>query len=268
MTPRAPLTRLPAALGVGDEEEAALLRQLRDCPEDDTDALMRELEAATEAATEPGRARRAASPPHADAACAADDGDGDADVESLIAAVAAARREALAHKQAGRLDEARAALRASKALQAQLEAARQAESELQQDPELAAELQLLMAAHAAPLAASASADEPRADAPAPAVAAHTAAVAGVDADIDADAAAPVAAAATAHEEGQAAPEAECCVAAEPQAAEAPPTREAVLAAKREAVAFKRAGQLPEARAALTRAKDIERRLALLEAPRA
>ncbi len=264
MTPRAPLTRLPAALGVGDEEEAALLRQLRDCPDDDTDALMRELEAATE----PRRARRAASTPHADAACAADDGDdGDAgaDVESLTAAVAAARREAVAHKQAGRLHDARAALRASKALQAQLEAARQAESELQQDPELAAELQLLMAAHAAPLAASVSAEEPRGDAPAPAVAAHTAAVAGVDAARDADAAAPVAAAAAAHEEAQAAPEAECCVAAEPQAAEAPPTREAVLAAKREAVAFKRAGQLPEARAALARAKDIERRLALLEA---
>jgi hypothetical protein len=194
-----------------------------------------------------------------------------AEVERLTAAVQSVRRKALTLKQAGHVDDARAALRASKQLQEQLDAAlveqAQAKEVVEEDPDLLAQLALMMSGTAVAAcpptaldeegvpdeAAVARAAEARAAAPSPPAvvadarpaAAHAPAPLPESDDACAAAASDVAASAP----------------AAPSEAPPPCLRNDVLAAKREALTLKRAGRLMEAKAALLRAKELERRLA-------
>ena len=263
-----------AALSGGDEQEAELLRLLDESSSDDVEAaLLREL------GISDARQLLLDSSPHGPAAAArqvklAPAGRAQ-DAASLEAAVLVAKREAVAHKQAGRLEEARAALRLSKDLQRQLDAvlvtheasrsagmtvregppraetvALEAEDELQESVALEEEDPVLLAQMHALLHAcsNSSAAEPSPE--------------GVDtcrAQPTLEPSPPSAAARGAQE-----PSPPPVVAPAPQSSGANtdvaiPTHDDVLAAKREALALKRAGRLVEAKAALARAKELERR---------
>ncbi len=258
-SPRLTRARAGAALG-GEDDDAALLRAVADCRDEEEEAILRELGLSGGGLGAPSAAGAAAVDAEPQSYTADD-------VARLAAAVASTRRDALAHKQAGRLQEAREALRASKQLQAEHDAAaahvaeHEQEAAGEEDPELLAQLRALEAANAAservggagvvdasaqsavqpavthvPPPAPPPAPPPQLSEPVPAPAAEP----------------PVAPHAPA--EPPAAP------AAAPGTAEVS-TREAVLAAKREAVALKRAGDIPAAKAALARAKELERQLA-------
>ena len=218
----AALLKALSAADAGDSEEAALMASLESAQDDEADAVLRQLGVRDGVLPAEVMSRRL------------DPAASMVEVERLEAAVQATKRQAVECKMAGNMDEARAKLRESKALQQALDERMAAlDTDGQTEPDLLQELETISthaggatqpraAGQASPSAPLAPPAPPRvADpSPAPPVAGAAAAAPGVTT-----------------------------------------LREEVRALKREIIALRDAGKTAEAKASMPRLRELERKLA-------